>query len=94
MSDEEINETIAAAIGLVSFDQWGGLYKTDAGYVRTCPSYCSDLNAMHEAEKMLLDTEDWVGYHDELRDMIFPVWHATARQRAEAFLRTINKWKE
>jgi len=59
----------------------------------TLPDYLNDLNAMHEAEKSLLETEDWICYHDELRDMIFPVWHATARQRAEAFLKTLNLWK-
>lgn len=59
------------------------------------PDYCHDLNAMHEAEKVL--TEDdaekfraWLlklnGYnHDR-------VVSCTAEQRAEAFLRTLGKW--
>jgi len=70
----------------------------------------NDLNAMHEAEKTLTGTdrrkfagilvEMIAGY--EPRDSttrislvgICNIAHATARQRAEAFLRTIGKWKE
>lgn len=59
--------------------------------------YCNDLNAMHEAEKQLKNNPV---YADELY-AVTPVssreWrfiHATARQRAEAFLRTIGKWKD
>jgi hypothetical protein len=71
------------------------------------PDYCNDLNAMHEAE-VTLDFEQAELFEDELYDVIFKnndglenplscrfsVWHATARQRAEAFLKTINKWEE
>jgi len=70
------------------------------------PDYCNDLNAMHEAEKTL-DFEQAELFEDELCDVTFknnkrlenpPPWrfsvcHATARQRAEAFLKTINKWE-
>jgi hypothetical protein len=58
------------------------------------PDYLNDLNAMHEAEKTLSDDNlksyrGWLvvvcnGEH----------WRATAAQRAEAFLRTIDKWEE
>ena len=63
------------------------------------PDYLHDLNAMHEAEKIL--TENQLDYYAEwLKDGNssggFPSqlchWHATAVQRAEAFLRTIGKW--
>ncbi len=57
------------------------------------PSYLTDLNAMHEAEKVLTDEQqddymNWLGncYSE------WPSIHATAAQRAEAFLRTIGKW--
>ena len=48
------------------------------------PDYCNDLNAMHEAEKMLdfnqlRDMEDSVSF----RFAVLP-FHATAAQRAEA----------
>jgi predicted Zn-dependent protease len=67
------------------------------------PDYLNDLNAMHEAEGMLLakcgnDPQDdlWVDYLANLL-MAAPLClreHATAAQRAEAFLRTIGKWEE
>jgi hypothetical protein len=64
------------------------------------PDYHRDLNAMHEAEKQLLATQ-FKRYHDVLVAQVIG-WsahenehiaiHATAAQRAEAFLRTIGKW--
>jgi hypothetical protein len=66
------------------------------------PNYCADLNAMHEAEKAL-DYGQAVTYLktlDEIvrRDPMGGIWshfvHATARQRAEAFLRTLGKWQD
>lgn len=65
------------------------------------PAYSNDLNAMHEAEKTLTGKQvlEYVPIlnrctkcfsHITPAIMIF----ATARQRAEAFLRTIGKWKE
>ena len=60
------------------------------------PDYLSDLNAMHEAEKVLNEKQDHI-MNDTLWDMCEGrkyLWHATASQRAEAFLRTIGKWKE
>ena len=74
---------------------------SDSGWV---PDYLNDLNAMHCAEEMLTD-DQWVEYRENIRTVVLcPVryvsqWckadiHSTARQRAEAFLRTIGKWKE
>lgn len=64
------------------------------------PDYLNDLNAMHEAEKVLT-TRDASSYCKEIYKITacpewasFPVIHATAAQRAEAFLRTLNLWKE
>ena len=54
------------------------------------PRYSIDLNAMHEAEKAL--TDHWDGFH--FRNHLCNNIHATARQRAEAFLRTIGKWRD
>lgn len=69
------------------------------------PDYCGDLNAMHEAEKTLIFSERKLFRYclqkvkgSEIEDgvviAIDECVHATARQRAEAFLRTIGKWKE
>ena len=68
------------------------------------PDYLNDLNAMHEAEGVL--GPKWVSYCEQLLKIAEPeprtlevchYWnllHATSAQRAEAFLRTIGKWKE
>lgn len=70
------------------------------------PNYCTDLNAMHEAEKTLSEKmQVWylqkltqVRYKDGVSGMIAcmidKTTFATARQRAEAFLRVFGLWKE
>lgn len=64
------------------------------------PDYLNDLNAMHEAEKVLWGRNDWSAckYQEILQTQVMPTsswtWHATAAQRAEAFLRTIGKWED
>ncbi len=69
------------------------------------PSYTTDLNAMHDAENILDYTQKRMLAH-QIRKMhndgeyninpnaLFKLYHATVRQRAEAFLRTIGKWRE
>jgi hypothetical protein len=67
------------------------------------PDYLNDLNAMHEAEKglttedqqwkyvALLVGRDWTeswSFFDASKAI-----HATAAQRAEAFLKTLGFWK-
>jgi len=56
------------------------------------PDYLNDLNAMHEAEKTLVRFMD---YETQLERVCKTrtVWNATARQRAEAFLSTLGKWR-
>lgn len=71
------------------------------------PDYCHDLNAMHEAESYLLnDLTLWWEYVRKVfwiqsespipaKDtMVGLSIHATARQRAEAFLRVKGLWRE
>jgi len=58
------------------------------------PNYCNDLNAMHEAEKMLGGDQRFVYWHN-LNSIVLGTVHvafATAAQRAEAFLKTLNLW--
>ena len=65
----------------------------------TLPDYLNDLNAMHEAEKILRQAQDY-----QYRASVLPAvckdgsgmiaLTATAAQRAEAFLRTLGKWEE
>jgi hypothetical protein len=57
------------------------------------PSYTHDLNAMHEAEKMLLVSQ-WSAYTALLQATVYHCIHATAAQRAESFLKTMNLWEE
>ena len=68
-------------------------------------NYAGSLDAMHNVEKYLLNKEgdDWGIYCDNLMDIIVSAagysaaelyCHASAATRAEAFLKTIGKWKE
>jgi hypothetical protein len=79
---------------------WVGL-NPDSDEFEQIPDYCNDLNAMHEAEKVFIgdDPENCDIWSDFQTNLIIacPVYlsyHATARQRAEAFLKTIGKWEE
>ena len=68
--------------------------------------YANDLNAMHEAEKHFQSHHLCYEYNNILYNILGNTvgnradkphhwtWHATASQRAEAFLKTIGKWKE
>jgi len=61
------------------------------------PDYLNDLNAMHEAEKVLT-AEQRRSYVNRIFNL--PVSEcesntfATAAQRAKAFLKTLNLWEE
>ena len=99
MNEENQQIAIAEACGIVSKDEWGPLYKTPNGILRDCPDYFNDLNAMRDAEMVLepdqiTDYLEWLGMCSG--DDAHQVWayvHATAAQRAEAFLLTIGKWE-
>lgn len=94
--------TKAAWLGIThAFRKNGAYYRG----LNSIPNYLNDLNAMHEAELSLdwpqkekfrsilankfhtLDDEGWALAHSK-------AIHATAAQRAEAFLRTLNLWTE
>ena len=103
MSDEEINIAIAKACGyefqgdpphapnesvkppkgpLIRFDK--------------LPNYCNDPNAMYEAEQGLFKTdpdsfEDYTISLMNLRQNQPCTYHASARQRAELFLKVLVK---
>ncbi len=72
-------------------------------YLGKIPNYLNDLNAMHEAEKLLVgltkfhgitfDTQAYDTYVVTLRKVSkHAAVSATAAQRAEAFLKTLNLW--
>lgn len=65
------------------------------------PNYLNDLNAMHEAEKVVQDLcpegetlcEQYESELDHIVGSGYLIF-ATAAQRAEAFLKTLNLWEE
>lgn len=64
----------------------------------TPPDYLNDLNAMHEAESNL-SHEQLLGFDRRLHIDICKgdfqkAIHATAAQRAEAFLKALNLWQD
>ena len=114
MTPEQQRIAIAEACGFINVRMWGesciasigvsdkGEYWGSLGV----PDYLNDLNAMHEAEKVLYrDPNSPKKYTQQIKaascreagvkkaKMDFDVCiTATATQRSEAFLRTINKW--
>lgn len=86
MTNEQTNAAIAAHLGITR--------KTGI------PDFSGDLNEMHEAEKAIFPFYATV-YSNKLAKVTgaeisddTEYFCATARQRAEAFLRTIGKWEE
>jgi len=109
MTNKEINIAIAKACGwgfsetAVSYPNGLKIQFHPPEYVKEVffkeiPDYCNDLNAMHEAEKRMR-SGDWTRYCQYLAEygggtVRFVSVHATAQNRAKAFLKTIGKWKE
>jgi len=105
MTDEQINAAIAEAceweditesVAPAEFQRKAtGMLRDKHGNrtpTKQIPNYCNDLNAMHEAEKVHRMGSDWHEYLHQLeRDATAHIAYATARQRAEAFLRTLGK---
>jgi hypothetical protein len=97
MKQEEQRIAIAGACGWVQSPT--GWWKLDEKVEPFLPNYLNDLNAMHEAEKLLLENSGtWTRYVTELKIQSekfgMPLFHLNATQRAEAFLRTLNLWAE
>jgi hypothetical protein len=89
MTPEEQRIAIAEACG------WKTGYRDPEAW-HPLPDYLNDLNAMHEAEKVLDKRQEDI-MNSTLWDIMDGrkyLWHATASQRAESFLRTVGKWKE
>lgn len=105
MSDEQINTAIAEACGWTDFvvhPEFGlmGTPPNTHGLRTAVDYYTVDLNAMHEAEKTIFPYYATV-YSNKLAKATgaemsddTDYFCATARQRAEAFLKTLGKWEE
>jgi hypothetical protein len=103
MTNEQINKVIAETCGWIERPTC-----TDfLGNPLLPPDYCNDLNAIHEAEKTLTDeqhrqyrSEVWysvcndISSYECVKAAERPHFSATARHRAEAFLKTLGKWEE
>ncbi len=110
MTDKEINRAVAESAGweLVPLDGRvvaGYLVMTwkrpDGEKGFPLPDYCNDLNVMHEAEKTLTREQvvDYCAFTlrrttGEGNASDCKMIMATAHQRAEAYLRTIGKWRD
>ena len=100
MNPNEINKRIAIARGWRQSWDTGGMeiwIDKDGMHWLFPSNYHGDLNAMHEAEKVLVSLQ-WVSYLKRLQTLcdesVTWPFHATAAQRAEAFLRTIGQWED
>jgi hypothetical protein len=108
MTDKQINAAIAEACGWTEIrdNVVGKAPGETANRVMFLPNYSTSLNMMYDAEQCLW-RKDYYMRHDyvnELGKLLNPhnwqrmeasdMLDATARQRAEAFLKTLGKWKE
>lgn len=106
MTKEQQRIAIAEACGYERLTQHEAVWRYKGSKIYTLgnlPDYLNDLNAMHEAEKVLNELS-WMHYLRNLAEIvrkpkqceirISQYVQATATQRAEAFLRTIGKWEE
>ena len=103
MNEEQQRIAIAEACGFINVRMWSesciaskgvsdeGKYWGSLGV----PDYLNDLNAMHDAEKMLEadDNHAYGCYCIDLQEEYGNTVSLTASQRAEAFLKTIGKWE-
>ena len=89
MNPEQQRIAIAEACG------WKTGYRDPEAW-HPLPDFLHDLNAMHEAEKVLTSEQvtSYVYSLESMNDLWSTPAFATAAQRAEAFLRTIGKWEE
>jgi hypothetical protein len=100
MTDQEINKSIAEVCGWTNVNpahRSGKVPGTDyTSNYEHIPNYCTDLNAMNEAEKALtsMQQDEYWDFLWDLTGSEFELCHANARQRAEAFLKTVGKWEE
>jgi hypothetical protein len=105
MKKEEQRIAIAGTCGMFGFENRNGVL---TGWFEIenpgvpIPDYLNDLNAMHEAEKVLTE-EQWRKWEYIVAAMSLPrgstplsvcIARMSAAQRAEAFLKTLNLWTE
>lgn len=108
MTDTEINMAVAEACGweimrpVINQSPLGRKEPGKGGWT-SLPNYAGNLNATHEAEKVLTREQQIMhgdllacecGYGTRNEFNFFDAAHATARQRAEALLLTLRKRRD
>lgn len=74
--------------------KWDYFQPNGKGWNGPLPDYLNDLNAMHEAEKVLTRRQE-SDYDTFLEGIVSGyMWQATSEQRAEAFLDTLGLWED
>lgn len=96
MTDQEKDHAVALSMGIVSENQHGILYQTKDGLSHNCPPFGKCLNAIRDAENVLTNQFNTVdeAYWRYLQHVKPHPIYATASQRREAYLRTLNLLKE
>ncbi len=94
MTDEQINAAIAEACGRKRRPDGDWYPDNGSAGTQAILNYCADLNAMHEAEATLTEDQLWRMAREIERNEEQWYFRATAQQRAEAFLRTLDKWED
>lgn len=104
MNEEKQRIAIAEACGWYEDDNessvcWTRDELTYCEPIEALPDYTQDLNAIHEAEKVLTDDQlfvmsRWLQHSTRSTLVGVAVMTATASQRAEAFLKTRNLWTD
>jgi hypothetical protein len=97
MSNDELRIKVAELCGECGIREDGkpydlGLDATTELAMSKLPDFIYDLNTMHEAENDFLTTPQLrIQYRDNLFECgVFALWNATARQKAEAFVLTME----
>jgi len=104
MNDLKQRIAIAEACGWTEIEectchnqQLKGFEPNPGQHKKHTPDYLNDLNAMHDAEESITK-ENRAAWMIELckitEDSFWSTTRATARKRAEAFLKTIGLWKD
>jgi hypothetical protein len=110
VTDQQINEAIALACGWIYYDGWhhpdgrnelpnycadlNAMHEAEKT-LKDVAFYDSKVRYVHEILCITVWSGKYpVGHRVSDADIRNALCFATARQRAEAFLRTIGKWKE
>jgi hypothetical protein len=81
--------------GIMYYERPGGNVYNHESSLSYLPDYLNDLNAMHEAEKVIPHDKGAEYARNLLKIVPYGDWMhtTTAAKRAEAFLKTMNLWE-